>query len=182
MPGKHASPVERFWRHVKKSDGCWEWMASRLTSGYGQFKPQAGASPERAHRYSWLLHFGPIPDGLWVCHHCDNPPCVRPEHLFLGTHLHNVRDMIRKGRAASSVPDNVVRFVGTVRRLSDEEIVEARSRHAAGESCRSIARRLGCHHTTIVRLVRGEHWQSDRAWTPSLARSGAWSWKQGAAE
>jgi hypothetical protein len=169
MPGKHAPAYERFWRHVHKVEiGCWEWTASLNTSGYGQFNATSGQPPIRAHRYSWVLHFGSIPDGFFVCHHCDNPRCVRPDHLFLGTAEHNNRDARRKGRIVPAGPGNwrgtrseehIARFVATVRRLTDADIAQARRRYADGESCRSIARRLGCAHTTISRLIAGEHWQ-----------------------
>lgn len=94
---------DRFWAKVDKSGDCWVWTASvfRERLGYGKFQTGSNRGESRvayAHRVSWELHFGPIPNGLFVCHHCDNPPCVRPDHLFLGTAADNVRDMDRKGR------------------------------------------------------------------------------------
>lgn len=89
--------VRRFWAKVHKSDGCWEWTGKRA-SGYGRFVTPPGRRMWSAHRYSWTLANGPIPDGLFVLHHCDNKPCVRPEHLFLGTNADNMRDAWRKGR------------------------------------------------------------------------------------
>lgn len=91
--------TERFWEKVEKTDACWIWQSTTDEDGYGFFKVrQPTVRMWRAHRYSWVLHFGPIPSGLFVCHHCDTPPCVRPDHLFLGTALHNNRDSIAKGR------------------------------------------------------------------------------------
>jgi hypothetical protein len=90
---------ERFWSRVRKSDGCWEFV-SGASKGYGYLN--IGRRDEQevlAHRYSWELHNGPIPDGLLVLHRCDNPPCVRPDHLFLGTKKDNADDMVRKGRS-----------------------------------------------------------------------------------
>jgi len=78
------------------ASGCWEWARSRAPNGYGRLK--IGTRTVYAHRAAWTLHFGPIPPGLFVCHRCDNPPCVRPDHLFLGTSADNVRDSIEKGR------------------------------------------------------------------------------------
>ena len=99
----------RFWSKVRKGDGCWEWAGCR-SKGYGKIAlglesglPK-GKRVVKAHRVSWLIHFGPIPDGLFVCHRCDNPPCVRPDHLYLGTCADNSRDMIRKGRGAVQRP------------------------------------------------------------------------------
>jgi hypothetical protein len=103
MPRLTGTPEQRFWPRVRKSTGCWEWTGGRYKSGgYGQFKASVGQV--RAHRFSWELHNGPIPDGMWVLHRCDNPPCVRPEHLYLGTVRENVRDMIERGRGAGHFP------------------------------------------------------------------------------
>src|SRR5262245_2091017 len=66
-----------FWTHVQKTDGCWLWTGAVDKDGYGKC-----LTAEKAHRFSWKLHYGPIADGLMVCHHCDTPPCVRPDHLF----------------------------------------------------------------------------------------------------
>jgi hypothetical protein len=90
-------PQTRFWSHVAKSETCWTWTAARNSNGYGNFSPMTG-SWSLAHRYSWELEHGAIPRGLWVLHRCDNPPCVRPAHLFLGDHQSNVADMISKRR------------------------------------------------------------------------------------
>lgn len=95
-----APAEERFWRHVDKSGECWNWKGALGRGGYGQFAPTA-TTHALAHRYSYELHVGPIPAGHVICHRCDNPGCVRPDHLFLGTQLDNVRDMFSKGRNVS---------------------------------------------------------------------------------
>lgn len=92
---------QRFWAKVAKrdGDGCWEWTANRNNRGYGLFAVSRGQT-RSAHRVSYEMANGPIPDGLYVCHSCDNPPCVRPSHLWLGTNSQNMLDAVKKGRHA----------------------------------------------------------------------------------
>jgi hypothetical protein len=94
---------ERFDRKVLVSDGCWEWQAGRGWFGYGQFGV-TGSTTIGAHRVAWILAHGPIPDGYHVLHRCDTPPCVRIDHLFLGTNADNIADKTRKGRARGGRP------------------------------------------------------------------------------
>lgn len=105
-------PVTRFWSYVNRTAGCWEWTGScsregrngsRRGAGYGNFMV-TWKSIVSAHRYSWELANGPVPPGMFVCHRCDNPACVRPEHLFLGTAKDNTQDMLTKGRGAAQQP------------------------------------------------------------------------------
>lgn len=95
-----ATPVAiRFARLVERGPGCWLWKGARQPNGYGRFSAYSKArKTQMAHRWAWILANGPIPDGMRVLHRCDNPPCVNPAHLFLGTDSDNMRDCVAKGR------------------------------------------------------------------------------------
>lgn len=109
-PAKKKTAVDRFWQKVKKGRGCWEWTGSRATNnGYGRHP--IGSGHVIAHRFSWELHFGEIPKGKEVCHSCDNPGCVRPEHLYLGTHADNMQDMVKRGRGTNRITEQDVREI-----------------------------------------------------------------------
>lgn len=88
-----------FWRHAKKGKGCWEWTSAKLPKGYGTFCLQVNGKSKifYAHRTSYEIHHGPIPDGMHVLHRCDNPPCANPAHIYLGTQADNAKDMIERG-------------------------------------------------------------------------------------
>lgn len=104
------SLIARFWAKVHipaDPDSCWVWSGYCSRAGYGTLRDGSRTDKTRRllkpHRVSWVLHNGPIPDGLLVCHHCDNPPCVNPQHLFLGTDKANIQDASRKGRLVGRI-------------------------------------------------------------------------------
>jgi hypothetical protein len=107
MMGPKPKPLaERFWSKVDKGgpNGCWVWTGAPKPNGYGYLWSKGRNI--FAHRLSWIINKGPLPDGLLVCHRCDNRICVNPDHLFLGTHRDNLVDAISKGR----VPEHPIRY------------------------------------------------------------------------
>lgn len=149
---KRPEPITRFWRNVRKGDGCWEWTAGMSnTNGYGVFTTPYNPH-QSAHRFAWVIHNGPIPEGLHVCHHCDNRKCVRPDHLFLGTAKDNTHDMIRKGRQA------VGERAGQSK-LTTQQVAEMRSlykgRRKAGPTHQTFADRYNINLRTVGDILRG---------------------------
>lgn len=136
---------------VGEVDECWLWMARLDRDGYGRFK-LAGKSLY-AHRVAYQMAVGQIAAGLFVCHHCDNPPCCNPAHLFLGTPADNAADMARKGRADKRFGDH-----NTQAKLSIQDSRQAHELLSAGESLMSVAERLGVSRSTIYNIATGRHW------------------------
>lgn len=136
---------------VNPENGCWEWSRCRNKMGYGRL----GISQRTmlAHRYVWTWLFGPIPDGLNVLHKCDNPPCIRPDHLFLGTHADNVADMCSKGRQVAVKGE----AVGTAR-LMQAQVNEIRQQVNHLSDC-ELARRYRVHSNTIRYIRIGQTWK-----------------------
>lgn len=147
--------IQRFWEKVRRGgeDDCWVWMACQISAGYGQFG--MGRRTYLAPRISYQIAHGVCPTDKCVLHHCDNPPCVNPAHLFLGTDADNCRDRIAKGRT--------VQYRGTMMgttKLSESVVAEIRTRYAAGNvSWRQLAAEYGVSHTTIGSAIRGVWWQ-----------------------
>lgn len=142
---------ERFWEKVHKTKDCWLWIASLETSGYGYFKLNGKSC--RAHRVVWEWTYGPIPDGMCVCHRCDNPICVRPSHLFVGTVADNIRDAVAKGRQAKGERSGRSK-------LTTHEVLEIRREYGRGDGThRSLAKKYGISKTHVGALARCESWR-----------------------
>lgn len=156
-----SSPLDytayRFWRRVRKGDGCWEWTGALARGGYGLFKSNH-IQTRRAHRVAWILTNGPIPDGLDVCHSCDNRLCVRPDHLWLGTRADNNADMQQKRRAIGA-HGNVWGENASWHKLTWEDVDEIRRLHLAGASQRELARRYPVSRPRIRKILNGQAWR-----------------------
>ena len=152
-PHKRIPLSERFWEKVDKTETCWNWTSALNRKGYGHI--WNGTKAIAAHRASWEMHNGPIPDGMFVCHHCDNPRCVRPDHLFVGTATDNLRDMHSKGRGNQSRP----RARNPRAKLTEAQVAEIRHRYAAGGiSYSQLAHDYPVNDTMIGFIVTGKNW------------------------
>ncbi len=159
---------ERFWEKVDKcgSDDCWLWRGSKQTRGYGMFV--VGGRRRLAHRVAYQLCVGLIPTGLFVCHHCDNPSCVNPAHLFVGTQADNIHDAVAKGRMAKGSrhgshthPERMARGErnGNVK-LTEAQVREIRTAYAqGGVTQQGLAERYGIGQTAISNLLSFRTWK-----------------------
>jgi hypothetical protein len=154
MP-RHRTVEERFWEKVDKNGpgGCWVWTRSKSKKGYGQLSgPHRGHKPFQTHRLSWEMHKGPIPAGLMVCHKCDNPACVRPSHLFIGTAKQNTQDMVNKGRVRRGERHAQAK-------LTDASVIEMRRMAAAGASRKELAEAFGVSEWNVKHVLVGDTWK-----------------------
>jgi hypothetical protein len=159
-------------------DDCWIWTGSRTSRGYGQYRKTT------AHRYSWILANGPIPEGLFACHSCDVPSCVRPDHLFLGTQIDNMRDAVAKGRTARgerSGAYNRYEPRGEERpeaRFRDADVLEMRRLASEGVSHTELSRRFSAPRGTIHGVVVGTRYTHLPGAVPTRAALPP-DWKEG---
>lgn len=153
-----TDPVERFWSRVHKTDICWLWQDGKLSTRYAKF----WVTPQQrmfVHRFSYELAYGPIPVGFHVCHRCDNPACVRPEHLFLGTDKDNAQDREAKNRGGTEHGRG--KLAGehhSEHVLTTAEVLEMRARRAQGITLAILARDYGVSIATIARIVNRQAW------------------------
>ena len=156
LPIRIEGPLEkRFWAKVDKRgpDECWEWQGWRNKTNYGHISRggHRGRQPG-THIVSWEIHNGPISDGLWVLHKCDNPPCCNPAHLFLGTRQDNVDDMVSKGRQIQGTRAHFSKF-------TDDDIIKIRQMYRDGMVQREIGRIFDTDQANISCIVRRKTWK-----------------------
>lgn len=176
-----AALIERFWVKVDKNGPiiheelgpCWEFTKSKKSKGYGQIYVRRVHSPVTASRLAWEIQYGPIPDGLGVLHRCDNPPCVRGEHLFLGTVRDNAIDMVAKGRAflqhhsfpgdphwSHVQPELITRGEAHgMAKLKEWQVLQIRALVPSGVTCASLAQSFGVHPGTVELIAKGKTWR-----------------------
>jgi len=149
MSNRNLSPVDRFWSHVNKTDYCWEWTASKYPFGYGCFK--ANGKKFGAHRFSWILANGPILYYLFVLHKCDNPSCVNPDHLFLGTQRANMRDRMKKWR-------HVYGEKSKASKLTESQVFDI-WKNKNSENAGIVAKRYNVSRSCIQAIWVGKNWR-----------------------
>lgn len=133
---------------------CWEWTGRPMSNGYGRIDrggARARGATVSAHRAAWELYRGPIPTGFSVLHRCDNPLCVNPDHLFIGTALDNMRDKVAKGRSSFGERNGIAR-------LTNVQVREIRSRRDAGERACDLAQEFGVERSAVWRIMTGRNW------------------------
>lgn len=183
IPDFTPKDTARFFSKIDKTshpDGCWTWTGCKNRKGYGPFsyggRVANGGKKVLAHRLSYELHVGPIPENQFVCHHCDNPACVNPEHLFLGNNADNMRDMKEKGRhwmlhkpelilrgddhPSRLHPERMARGEAHgVAKLTEPQVLEIRALFESGHSKNGLAKRFGMSRYAIRCVVDRVSWK-----------------------
>lgn len=138
---------ERFWEKVVVGPECWGWSAHKHKLGYGKIRPTSKYCDAMigAHQASWMIHKGPIPEGMCVLHKCDNPECSNPSHLFLGSHTDNMRDKERKRRGKHP------------RKLSESDVAEIQTLFLNGHKQALVAEKFGVSFQRISQLKKEAH-------------------------
>lgn len=157
--------VDRFWPKVNKNSGhfgadgkypteCHEWIAYLDSYGYGRIGSENHGPTITAHRAAWILQYGSIPKNKCVLHKCDNPPCIRYDHLFLGSKADNIKDMNEKGRANPTKGEN-----NHFAKLNESQVIEIRKLFKNGCIQAELGRMFGCSRTAINRIVHYKSWK-----------------------
>jgi len=146
--------MKRFLDKMQKAKGCWEWQAAKDKQGYGKFSYKG--KDMLAHRASWMIYNGKIPDGICVLHKCDNPSCVNPKHLFLGTRKDNAKDMLNKGRSVRGEKHSASK-------LTEKEVLQIRKLYQRGKhggmNSIKLANMFNTTHKTISLVVDRVNWR-----------------------
>ena len=158
---KTAPPEYRFWVRVEKTRRCWWWKPTKKSNTRGIFC--AAGHRYQSSVYSWILHNGPIRNGLYVLHTCDNPACVRPDHLFLGTQKENLQDCLKKGRFNHGSRGSRGEL-HPLARLSESDVREIRRRYVKGTgrynrgNSLQLSREYGVCTAEILQIAKGIRW------------------------
>jgi len=164
----NAEEFDRSWVE-NPATGCWEWTRGRFAGGYGQVHWR-GKGGQLAHRVAYELQIGPIPPGLVVRHTCDNPPCVNPNHLTIGTQADNIADAVRRGRVATGDrngarkrPERVLRGEAQpMAKLNRRRVRLIRTLSSRGEPQARLAKHFGVSQATIWKVVSGKTWVAEK--------------------
>jgi hypothetical protein len=164
----NLSTTDRFWANVRKTESCWLWVAGKACrDGYGSLA-LPGQRPKRvlAHRFSYELHIGAIPTGLEVCHTCDNPPCVNPAHLFLGTHAENMADAAAKRRFPRRPGE-----LANAAKLCNADAHEIRERYPRPLTRAVLGREYGVSEHVVAAVLKGQNTPRLDAATQAMLRT-----------
>jgi hypothetical protein len=159
LPGAYLQALKkRIFQSLKRTGGCLEWQGALSDNGYGRISVLGTA--QRVHRVAYELFNGPIPEGMFVCHKCDNPPCCEPGHLFLGTPKQNTADMHNKGRQAPWQYNTDVAGEKNPRaKLTAVDVLQIRRRYTnSSVTLKQLAEEYGVHFDTISKAVNGVTW------------------------
>lgn len=153
MATKYPQELARFREYLPKNqsrDVCWEWQGGIGGDGYGRFWFQG--KNVAAHRASAILHFGDVPKDKFVLHHCDNPKCVNPDHLMIGTHRENVAQMVKRGRVLCGEKNG-----SSV--MTENQVRDIVAKLAAGAQVRTLAREMGISRSAVRNIAKGHSWK-----------------------
>jgi hypothetical protein len=162
--GKKSPLADRLWRKVEKTNTCWNWTANKNNKGYGLIRAGGTKAKMLAHRASYMLAHGDLPDDKCVLHKCDNPACVNPEHLFLGSKKDNYNDMVSKGRRVIVVnptnrPPHKIGSSHGNSLLTEQQVKEIRNKVKSGIDRATVAAEYGIKKATLQHIVTLRSWK-----------------------
>jgi len=162
-----TNPMTRFWDKVEITDSCWNWKGAKTNNGYGRITMGRRGTEAPAHRVSYIIHKGKIPFGYCVCHTCDNPSCVNPEHLFIGTDKDNMMDATKKGRMAKGTRNGKYTHPEATPRGQDngnskltvDDVIYIRTCPRKYGTIKALCKRFGISDTNIYRILNKQMWK-----------------------